>query len=126
MAAWLRSSGLKKSTARTPRYRECAALKTPRRIESGVCASQDSAMITKVIQSACGRPGSVRTDFQLSSPLNGTFWVRPLQEEKLSTRTPTSGMRPKIVNATSAGHAIQETDALRPPLDAAGGADRTT
>src|SRR3954471_19145340 len=80
---------------------------------SGVCTSQDNAMIRKVIQSACGRAGSPSTDAQFASPA-GVISPRPSQLVKLSASTPASGTRPNAVNTTSAGTTSQPSD-RRPP-----------
>src|SRR3954466_15599483 len=84
------------------------------RMLSGVCTSQDSAMIRKVTQSACGRPGSPSTDTQLATPA-GLISPRPSQLVKLSASTATSGTRPNAVKNPSAGSTSQPSD--RRPLE---------
>src|SRR4051812_33603179 len=80
---------------------------------SGVCTSQDSAMIRKVIQSACGSAGSPSTDTQFASPF-GTISPRPSQLVKLSASTPTSGTRPNAVKIASAGTTSQPSERWAP------------
>src|SRR5689334_14094693 len=69
---------------------------------AGVWTAQESAVIRNVTHSACGRPGSLSTARQLSSPVS---LISPSvsQEVKLSSRTPTSGISAKAAKTTSAG-----------------------
>src|SRR4051812_12735592 len=80
---------------------------------SGVCTSQDSAMIRNVTQSACGRPGSPSTDTQFANPA-GVISPSPSQLVKLSASTPTSGTRPNAVKTASAGSTSQPSDRWPP------------
>src|SRR5829696_2663061 len=89
-------------------------MKTPMSRLSGVCTSHVSAMISKVTQSACGRPGSVRVARQLVRP-DGLIAPIPSQVVKDRARTPRSGTTPNMTNMTRAGSAIQVMDDWRVP-----------
>ena len=86
---------------------------------SGVWTAHERAMTTKVTQSACGRPGSVRTARQLSKPA-GLITPMPSHDVKLRSRTPTSGRTANATKKSRAGSAIHATEPLRPPLEVVG------
>src|SRR5215212_974936 len=89
-------------------------MNTPMSRLSGVCTSQVSAMISKVTQSACGRPGSARVARQLVRP-DGLIAPMPSQVVKDRASTPSSGTTPNTTNMNSAGSTIQVRDPCRVP-----------
>src|SRR4051794_35270155 len=83
----------------------------------GVWNSHDSAMISNVTHSACGRPGSLSVARQLANPL-GVITPRVSHVVKLRPRTPSSGTMPNATNIASAGNAIHATRPWPPAVDA--------
>src|SRR3954471_8365157 len=83
-------------------------MNTPNRMLAGVWITHVKIMILTVIQSACGRAGSLSTPRQLVSP---DGWTAPTRLKVVKDRnsTPTRGITANTVKNNSAGSVIHVT-----------------